>query len=161
MSTGAAILPRGYTGDEPYDTARNAELIGQMPAPVDAFYAGFLSGDTAGVLAALDPAAAVHFPSYDPLLGIGAIADYFAFQSAAFGAIDFQLVQVFTDGALTLVLWRERGELVDGTPWRCHGVDTLVSAPSGITHVEVGGAAWMLRDILPRYTRFPEIGVGR
>jgi hypothetical protein len=94
-------------------------------------------------------------------MGIEQIADYFAFQGGAFGAMDFQLVQVFTDGAMTLVLWRELGELVDGTPWRCHGVDTIVSAPSGITHVEVGGAAWMLRDILPRYSRDQQIGVGR
>jgi hypothetical protein len=158
---GTALLPLGYTGDEAYDTARNAELITQMPTPVDDFYTAFLGGDPAGVLGALDPAAVVHFPSYEPLVGIEQITGYFDFQAASFGAIEFQLVQVFTDGAMTLVVWREQGELVDGTPWRCHGVDTLVSAPSGITHVEVGGAAWMLRDILPRYTRVLEIGVGR
>jgi ketosteroid isomerase-like protein len=152
MSSTPVILPRGYTGDEPYDTSRNAELITRMPSPVDAFYTAFLGGDNAGVLAALDPAAVVHFPSYQPLTGVRQIADYFAFQAAVFGALDFQLVQVLTEGAMTIVLWREQGVLADGTPWRCHGADTLVSAPSGITRVEVGGPAWTLHDVLPRYT---------
>jgi hypothetical protein len=69
MNTSATMHPRGFTGDEVYDTSRNTELIALMPAPVDAFYAGFLGGDVAGVLGALDPAAVVHFPSYTPLHG--------------------------------------------------------------------------------------------
>ena len=152
MSGADVILPRGYTGGEAYDTARNAGLITRMPGPVDAFYTAFLRGDSTGMLATLDPAAVIRFPSYAPLAGAARIADYLAFQGGAFGALDFQLVEVLTEGAVTIVLWREQGVLSDGTPWRCHGADTLVSAPSGITHVEVGGPAWTLRDVLPRYT---------
>jgi SnoaL-like domain len=153
------ILPRGYTGDETYDTGRNAELIARMPTPVDAFYAAFLGGDSAAMIAALDPAAVIRFPSYEPLAGTARIADYLAFQGSAFVALDFQLVQVLTEDAVTVVLWREQGALSNGTSWRCHGVDTLVSAPSGITHVEVGGPAWTLREVLPRYTA-PEARIG-
>jgi SnoaL-like domain len=150
-----AVLPNGYTGDEPYDTSRNAELIALMPAPVDAFYLAFLSGDLPGVLGALDPSVVVHFPSYPPFAGIEQVAAYFACQSEVFGALDFQLVEVLADGAVTAVLWREKGVLADGTPWRSHGVDTLISTPSGIKHVEVGGPAWALRDVLPRFTETP------
>ncbi len=145
-------LAFGYTADDPYDTSRNAEVISQMPAPVDAFYTAFLGGDNAGVLAALDPRAVVRFPSYAPLVGTDQIEEYFAFQSNALFELAFQLVQVFSDGATTVVIWREKAVLADGTPWRCHGVDTLISAPSGITRVEVGGPAWTLRDVLPRFT---------
>lgn len=146
-------LPHGYTRDEPVDAAHNAELLARMPAPVDAFYAGFLAGDNTRALAVLDPAAVIRFPSYPPLAGLAAIADYFAFQSAIFASVEFQIVDVFSDGAVTTVIWREVGTLASGAAWRCHGVDTLVSSPSGITRIEVGGPAWMLRDILPRFTR--------
>ena len=152
MSGADLILPRGYTGDERYDTGRNAQLIARMPVPVDAFYAAFLGGDSAAMLATLDPAAVIRFPSYEPLAGTARIADYLAFQDNAFGALDFQLVEVLTESGVTIVVWREQGALSDGTSWRCHGADTLVSAPSGITRVEVGGPAWTLRDVLPRYT---------
>lgn len=147
----ASPLPFGYTGDQPADTSRNGEFLALMPSPVDAFYVAFLSGDNAGMLGALDPAAVIRFPSYEPLVGTERIAGYLAFQSKAFDAVGFQLVGVFTEGAQTVVIWREQGVLADGTPWRSHGADTLVSAPSGITHVEVGGPAWPLREILPRY----------
>ncbi|MCW2523035.1 MAG: hypothetical protein JWO63_1370 [Frankiales bacterium] len=149
------VLPAGHTGQEPYDTAGNAELIALMPAPVDAFYLAFLSGDIAGVLAVLDPRAVVHFPSYRPFVGRAELAAYFTFQSEVFGALDFQLVDVLRADAATAVIWREKGVLADGTPWSSHGVDTLISTPSGITHVEVGGPAWALRDVLPRFNQTP------
>jgi ketosteroid isomerase-like protein len=154
--TGDRDLAHGHTGDAAYDTSGNPAVIERMPAIVGAFYTAFLAGDTAGVLAALDPAAVVRFPSYPPLAGRARIAEYFDFQSGVFRSVDFQLVAVLTDGALTAVVWREKGVLSDGTPWRCHGVDSLVCTPSGITHVEVGGPAWTLRDVLPRFT--PTIG---
>jgi hypothetical protein len=114
------------------------------------------------VLGALDPAAVVHFPSYPPLVGIGEVSAYFAFQAAVFGELDFQLVDVLGDGAVTAVLWREKGLLADGAPWQSHGVDTLISTVSGIKHIEVGGPAWALRDVLPRYPQptLPPVRIG-
>jgi ketosteroid isomerase-like protein len=157
-----AVLPTGFTGEEPYDVSRNDELVALMPDPVRAFYRAFLSGDVPGVLGVLDPAAVVHFPSYPPLVGIEAVAAYFAFQAGVFGELDFQLVDVLGEGAVTAVLWREKGLLADGTPWQSHGVDTLVWTASGIKHVEVGGPAWALRDVLPRFNQpiLPPVRIG-
>jgi hypothetical protein len=148
-------LPFGFSGDEDVDVSANAGVVAQLPVPVDAFYAAYLSGDLEGMLAALRPSVTVRFPSYLPLRGLDQARAFFDFQSTLFGRMDFQLIDTFTVGTATVVIWREDGTTAAGEPWRCHGVDTVIADSSGISSIEVGGSGWPLRELLPR---FPQRG---
>lgn len=130
----------------------NDDVITRMPEAVARFYRGFFAGDVPAIVAELHPACRIRFPSYPVLHGVAAARDYFSHQDGSFGELAFELVDVFTTGPVTYVVWREDGLLADGTPWQAHGVDTLEQAHGLLRRVDVGGSAWPLREILPRYT---------
>ena len=156
---GAGADPRAGITRGTASDAGNAGVIAAMPGPVAAFYRGFLTGDVPAIVALLHPDVRIRFPSYPVLRGVPAARHYFEFQENAFGELAFQLVETFTEGAVTYVVWREDGVLASGAPWRCHGVDTIECRGGAIARVDVGGSAWPLLEILPRYSpeaRAPE-----
>jgi len=142
---------RGITGADTISAASNDAVLAGMPRAVAAFYRGFFAGDVEAVVALLHPASRVRFPSYPVLRGPDAARGYFAFQEGVFGELEFQLVEAFTEGGATCVVWREAGRLASGDPWRCHGVDVFEERAGLIARLDVGGSAWPLRHILPRY----------
>ncbi|MCU1656734.1 MAG: hypothetical protein JWO57_1390 [Pseudonocardiales bacterium] len=144
-------LPDGIAGEEDVVVAGNADVVARLPVPINAFYAAYLGGDLEGMITTLHPAVTVRFPSYRPLVGIDQAREFFEFQSTVFDQMDFQLVDAFSHGLMTVVIWRETGTTASGEPWRCHGVDTLIGDGQRIIAVQVGGSSWPLRELLPRF----------
>lgn len=145
---------RGVLGSEPASRECNDEVMRSMPEPVAEFYRGYLSHDVPRMLAVFAHHVRVNFPSYPVLAGIEQAAAYFEFQETVFHDLVFELVNVYVDGPVSAVVWREQGHSSSGQRWTSHGVDVFRHAHGLIRSLDVGGHFKPLRDALGRFPGF-------
>ncbi|MFI7066736.1 nuclear transport factor 2 family protein [Kribbella sp. NPDC050124] len=133
------------------DDAYNNDVIERMPLTVGRFYRALLDEDDAALHATLADGIRVKFPSYPVLTGREDAISYFTFQKTLFDELIFQIVEAQTYGALSAVVWRERGVSADGAAWAADGVDLLRTSGDLITSIEVGGLPGPLVTQLRRF----------
>jgi uncharacterized protein (TIGR02246 family) len=124
-------------------------------AVLDRFYAAYLAGDQAAMLALLAEDAVVTFVGHGTFRGKAEIRPYMAWAATQLPELDFRITARIVDGERAAVTWDETGRTARGEPWAAIGVDVYRIAAGKVAALTVHSDTDLMRRLLDPYPAPP------
>jgi uncharacterized protein (TIGR02246 family) len=137
-----------------------SDLTPETRIVIDRFYAAYLAGDQAAMLAQLADDAVVTFVGHGTFRGKDEIRPYLAWAATQLPELDFRVTATIVDGDRAAVTWDETGRTRRGDRWAAVGVDVYRVVAGKVAKLTVHSDTDQMRRLLDPYPG-PSVSIGR